>query len=555
MAEAATELETLECHAALASRLIRTKPALQSYFRWLSRPAMRGEPTQLPTPPVKYCLDSLINPLRVDVDRITQRETETASTWLGSICEYIASRNHTLGNGHLLRLIAASLLPLYRALATGRLQEGLAQTRFRLGETLVLVGLNECLQLRQLLDASIGPQCSPHRSLAELLKLDPSNIYYLITSTMDGYNQARDQFNDDAAEQLRSYRSGEKLPISHQVPDWASPQLLWVLSNELTSSRAELVLPRSWIDVPVPWNKISSHWIELECHLSLLRCEADKSRIAALSGDTNNSQFGDEDQQAMIASHDRSVSGSKDAFSKASAIVEAAQSSLESLNTMDAIDRVLETELSKPRPADTIQQAIRSKSSSATTSAPKKDPVVVPKVLIGEISNHNDPAFANVVRRQVGVCKQEDRSICVSMIQVTAEDLREHQSLTAPHDNGLNRWQQKLVNWICDHPELKQPAAFLTRDGQLILVVMDTERNSMTRILRQGLYEILTGQKNDLNSDLSKVNIPAKFHVGISSTCSPGASFEFEELIASAHRCFSAAQRLGSASIKSIEVF
>lgn len=554
MAEAATELETLECHAALASRLIRTKPALQNYFRWLNRPSMRGEPTQLPTAPVKTSLDSLINPLRVDADRITQRETETASLWLGAICEYIAQRNHTLGNGNLVRLIAASLLPLYRALATGRLQEGLAQTRFRLGESLVLIGLNECLQLRQLLDASVGPQCSPHRSLNELLKIDPANIHYLISSTLDGYNQARDQYNNDTVRQLLDYRAGEKLPVSHQVPDWANPQLLWVLSNEITSSRAELVLPRSWIDVPVPWNKISSHWIELECHLSSMRSDSEKARNGKLSSESNYKADGEE---LLPGSSDRS-SDSDDAYSKASAIVDAAQFGMESLDTMDAIDRVLESELSKPRPADR-QRNLRPSNvpGAAAPIAPvaKKEPIIVPKVLIGEISNHNDPAFANVVRRQVGVCKQEDRSICLSMIQVTALDLRENQSLSAPHDNGLNRWQQKLVNWICDHPELKQPAAFLTRDGHLILVVMDTERNAMTRILRQGLYEILTGQKNDLDSDLSKVNIPAKFHAGISSTSSPGASFEFEELIASAHRCFSAAQRLGSASIKSIEVF
>ncbi|MFO0943712.1 MAG: hypothetical protein U0930_23500 [Pirellulales bacterium] len=552
MAEAATELDHLECHAALASRLIRTKPALQNYFRWLSRPAMRGEPTQLPTAPVKTCLDSLINPLRSDADRITQRETETASIWLGAICEYIAQRNHTLGNGNLLRLIAASLLPLYRALATGRLQEGLAQTRFRLGETLVLLGLNECLQLRTLLDASVGPQCSPHRSLNELLKLDPANIHYLITSSLDGYNQARDQFNSDTVQQLLNYRAGEKLPVGHQVPDWAAPQLLWVLSNEITSSRAELVLPRSWIDIPVPWNKISSHWTELECHLSSLRSEVDKARNGKLAGDSAGYS---ELEENNIGGHS---TDSGDAYSRASAIVEAAQSGLESLDTMDAIDRVIESEISKPRPADRNRRLRQTGSNAAvapTAPVAKKEPIIIPKVLIGEISNHNDPAFANVVRRQVGVCKQEDRSICVSMIQVTALDLRENQSLSAPHDNGLNRWQQKLVNWICDHPELKQPAAFLTRDGHLILVVMDTERNAMTRVLRQGLYEILTGQKNDMDSDLSKVNIPAKFHAGISSTSSPGASFEFEELIASAHRCFSAAQRLGSASIKSIEVF
>lgn len=544
MSEAITEVETLDNHAALASRLIRSKPALQGYFRWLSRPQMRGEPTQLPSAPVKEALDSLINPLRVDVDRATQRETETASLWLGSICEYIASRFQTPGSHSLIRLIAASLLPLYRSLATGRLQEGLAQTRHRLGETLVLIGLKESLQLKPLIDSNVTPQLSPHRMLSELLKLDLLNIHYLICHTLDGYNQARDQFNDDSMELLVNYRAGEKLPVNLQVPDWAAPQLLWVLTNELTSTRSELVLPRSWIDVPVPWSKISTHWLDLESHLVSLKHE----NVPESSNHTLNESSKPERTESSVEDQNST------ALDKAAAIVEAGQMGFESLETMEVLDRVIEKELFK-QPARPISAKQPQASSDRPAATQKKEPLVIPKVLIGEITNHNDPAFANVVRRQVAVCKQEDRSICLSMILVTAEDQRESHSLSAPSDNGLNRWQQKLVNWICDHPELKQPSAFITRDGQLILVVMDAERNEMTRILRQGLVEVLTGQKNDGHGDLAKVNIPAKFHAGISSITSPGASFEFEELIASAHRCFNAAQRLGSASIKSIEVF
>jgi hypothetical protein len=223
---------------------------------------------------------------------------------------------------------------------------------------------------------------------------------------------------------------------------------------------------------------------------------------------------------------------------------------------MDVIDRIFEEDFGKRTPVTDSKTApeVAKPTKEPLARVSKREPTIVPKVLIGEITNHNDPAFANVIRRQVGICKQEDRSICLSMIMVTAQDQRENLSLTAPHDNGLSRWQQKLVNWICDHPELKQPSAFLTRDGQLILVVMDTERNAMTRILRQGLIEVLTG-KSGPSGDLTRVAIPAHFHVGMSSTTSPSASFEFEELIASAHRCQSAAQRMGSASIKSIEVY
>lgn len=562
MSEVAVEIEVLDNHAALASRLIRTKPAWQSYFRWFNRPGMRHEPTQAPSAAVKDLFDSLIGPLLVDSDRATQREAEMASAWLGAICEYLAGRHRSPGNQFLMRQIAASLLPLYRTLATGRLQEGLSQTRHRLGETLVLVGLNEILQLMRLFEIQATPQNSPHRVVGENLKIDPSNVFYLICRAIEGYNQAKDSFNQDATKLLSEFRAGDT-PLSYQIPEWSATQLLWVLSNELTSSRSELVLPRSWLDVPVPWSKISAHWIELEAALCNIKSEPERqSRSAATRVEADTRNVPAREQEHASTPVVDVASAANTALQQAEAIVDATQSGLDGLQAMDVIDQVIEQELyrkSQPMRNSALNKAVgataANRNATAGSSASKRDTLPIAKVIIGEISNHNDPAFANVVRRQVAMCKQEDRSICLSMILVTAEDQRENQNLSAPHDNGLNRWQQKLVNWICDHPELKQPSAFLTREGQLILVVMDSERNAMTRILRQGLVEILTGQKDDGRNDLTKVTIPAKFHAGIASITSPGASFEFEELISSSHRCFTAAQRLGSASIKSIEVF
>jgi hypothetical protein len=559
-------VESLENHAALAARLVRSKPVFQIFFRWLSRMASSTEPPQSPSPAVKNSIDKLLNPLRHESDRTTQKETEYTSLWLASICEYVAQRSHLSGCSFYVRSLAAALLPTYRTLATGRLHEGLTQTRHRLGETLAVVGMSETLQLQALLGSKVGIQSSPHKVVADQLKIDSSNLNYLICQVIHGYNQAKDDFDSAAANQLAQFRPG-KLPASHQVPDWADPQLLWGLSNELVSNRAELILPRSWIDTPVPWRRLSEHWVELEQLLTSLPKAAEaneqsKSRLSKSSNETTastrNSQEVPKTSSNPIDAEARTMS----AFDQAVAIVEAVESGWDRLGSFDAIDRALTEESTKPAASSTSKTNTKqpeltsapSTLAASSNQATSKREQVIPKVIIGEISNHNDPAFANVVRRQVGICRQEDRSICLSMIMVIAQDQNEHQALSAPHDNGLNRWQQKLVNWICDHPELKQPSAFLTRDGQLILAVMDTERNAMTRVLRQGLVEVLSGKK-DQSDDLSRVNIPASFHVGISSTSSPSASFEFTELIASAHRCQSAAQRMGSASIKSIEVY
>lgn len=536
MASIDTSLETLDSHAALAIRLVRSKPALLGYYRWLDRPAHRTETTQSPPRDVYDSLEALIQPLRADADRATLKETESTGHWLALICQYIASKKLMADKRIGVKLIAASLLPLYRCLATGRLVEGLSQTRQRLGDSLVLLGLVEQLQLETLLDSQVSPQRSPQLVLGELLQLELANIRYLISKSLDGYNSAQDDFDFETRRCLSSFRASEKLPVTHQVPDWASPQLLWILSNELASTRSELVLPRSWIDTPLPWSKITSHWAELERSLLELSRRNDGSRTSSLQSDPAG-------EAGMFVNSISTASPN-----------EAAKSGSEVLETIDVIDEVLERELYRSPQLQQQAQAASQSAPKKNTSA-RREPLVIPKVIIGEISNHNDPAFANVVRRQVALGKQEDRSVCIAMVMVQAEDHRESQALSAPAENGLNRWQQKLVNWVCDHPELTEPFAFLTREGQLILVEMDTERNTMTRLLRQGLVEVITGRKNDESKDLSKVAIPAKFHAGISSISSPGASFEFEELIASAHRCFMAAERLGSASIKSIEVF
>ena len=119
---------------------------------------------------------------------------------------------------------------------------------------------------------------------------------------------------------------------------------------------------------------------------------------------------------------------------------------------------------------------------------------------------------------------------------------------------GLASWQQKLVNWLSDHPEIHDPYAFLSNEGELILSLMDIERNTATLILRQGLTEVLSGGSND-QAALSRASIPALYHSGIGSVTSPTANFEPEQLIESTYRCLDAATRQGKASIKSIEVF
>jgi hypothetical protein len=124
-------------------------------------------------------------------------------------------------------------------------------------------------------------------------------------------------------------------------------------------------------------------------------------------------------------------------------------------------------------------------------------------------------------------------------------------------DNGLNRWQQALVNWMCEQPEIQNPYAFLTVQGELILCVIDLERNELTQLLRLGLIEVLTGERiqSPGAEALARVKVPARYYAGIASASAPGATFTPEKLIEAAQRCLTAVKHQGKAAIKSIEAY
>ncbi len=76
---------------------------------------------------------------------------------------------------------------------------------------------------------------------------------------------------------------------------------------------------------------------------------------------------------------------------------------------------------------------------------------------------------------------------------------------------------------MSDHPEIRDPYAFVSNEGELILSLMDIERNTATPILRQGLVAVLAGSPED-DALLSRPPAPARYHAGIGSVSSPTAA-------------------------------
>lgn len=484
-------------------------------------------------------VNEIIQPVQADASQTEQRKTRYSAQWLAATCRCAAKHYTQLQLDIGPRLLAASLLPLYRCLATGNLTEGLRQSQARLTELLSLLALCHEVgdELVELLDARDCRMDSPDTILSTNFNLNLTCVAELMCEIASGFDPAIQHFTSDSAERLQQFDSTQPHTA---IPDWATPNLLWKLSGELISKNSELVLPRSWVDTPVPWNNVADHWQKLNHQLSSE--PSAQPSAAAVVGMADNDQA---ERDSSFTSPSVLGSPTTKPTTKFAVTQPTQQRSTTAAIPLDW------------SPVEEVGDEENTLASIEAISALIKNdqPIGVdPKVLIAEIHSHNDPIFVNVIRRQIGKCRAEDRAVSlVSMVVLPESENDEHPT----HENGLKRWQQKLVNWLAEHPQVIEPHAFLTTDGELLLCLLDLERNETTSLVRHGLVEVLTGQHVDdsRGNVLAKVNVPARYHAGIASTSSPGAGFSPEQLIEPTIRCLSAASVHGKASIKSIEVY
>lgn len=565
----------LDVNVAVALRLVRSGAVPRRFFAWLAEPTTNlAVPARWSHTQLTESLAAILNPVLEDASRQEQKQIESAPQWLGAISAFMAEQHSGTG-GYCMRLLAASLLPLYRTLATGKLHEGFQATQARLAENLTLVGL--CAELgtdfRELLETKLAVNGAPVAVLRDEVSLDVAAIGQTVLQAVRAYDATADQF---ACETLEGLLDGPSEPTT-TIADWAEPDLLWRLAGELIAKKSEMVLPRPWVDVPVPWSKIADHWNRLEHTLTNVRdaqptppgaAESSTGRSTPIASSSSPSVNGSADADiaatleriAQAVDQEVSARAPQPANSSRGGFVGSPQlDSIDDSNAETDIESNVTDKLqtnSETNSETNLEIAVEP-SAPIPREAQVARPQCLPKVILAEIRSHNDPLFVNVIRRRLATCRTEERTLSLSHIVVMPDDELQQGEVSALRDNGLTLWQQKLVNWLADHPHVHDPYAFLTSTGELILCVLDLERNEMTTILRQGLVEVLTGKQLEEAGDLSlaKVNIPARFHAGIAATSSPGASMMAEQLIEPAIRCLTAAQRHGRASIKSIEVY
>lgn len=565
-----TERSLLAKEAALASRVIHSQSFPREIFQWLSgREDFKACDSPLATPGLTASMNEILDPLLADARQRELKETRHAARWLAAVCRTAADHYGRLNLGIGQRILAASFLPLYRSLATGQLPEGLREARHRLAESLTLFALCDEVgnDLVQLLDPLNRRMDSPTTVLSNQFDIDLTVLAQVVRELLPKFDTIQRQFNDEGIEKLKQLDCQQTRP---KTTDWAAPELLWKLAGELISQNSELVLPRTWIEIPVPWSSIADHWsklsrllngqtAELSNAFDLAKPES-KSRNEAREARTPACcKRASEETLALAAINElSSMLKPKAPTENLSAAVQPLPINLGTIAESSVADELAPYDLCNQRLGDesssTVQLGQPAAKTPSTQTSISIAHLVIPKVLIAEIRSHNDPVFVKVISRQIAKCRTEERAISLVTMIVQPEGNNDHHNI---RENGLALWQQRLVNWLADHPQIVEPHAFLTSEGELLLCLLDLERNETTTLVRNGLVEVLTGKRVDETdgSILAKVNVPARYHAGIASTSAPGSGFTAEQLIEPAVRCLSAASRHGKASIKSIEVF
>ncbi|MCA9134171.1 MAG: hypothetical protein KDA45_13480, partial [Planctomycetales bacterium] len=283
LAAPASRAKTLAPEAALAARILRAPHVPSEYVKWLAAPQLADSnpPTHrglAPPAAVTASIAEILQPLVADAGPQQQAEAQRSAVWLGAISHFSVAQSRSLGLGMGMRKLSACLLPLYRTLATGKLREGLQQTRCRLLELLALLALCQEMgdDLVNLLESSQSSNADPDGRLKELFAVDLVDLAELLRLQLLDTDEAGDAPSPGAGQAQWLFNP----PAARTaLADWCEPQLLWRLAGELLSRNSEFVLPRAWADTPVPWSRIADHWNAL-AHL-LTAAPAERERPAS----------------------------------------------------------------------------------------------------------------------------------------------------------------------------------------------------------------------------------------------------------------------------------
>ncbi len=541
----------LTAEQALALRIVRMQTVPHEFWLW-SNGNMKSSVANIApwiSENVRELIKEIIHPCMADANTWERKQSQSADAWISGIFGFVASLSTELEIAFYHRMLAASLLPLYRSLGSGKFHEALDQTRLRLADTLAMLAIGHHLQADfvELLTQSGLANKEPNLLLKSSLNIDLKSVSWLCRHATRCFDCLTGNFDEEL---LHHLTVDSAMETSRLESPWSEPSMLWQISGELQTTKVDLVLPREWLDIPLPWTKINDHWGTLANAL------VSEHRFTAFSFPTTaeavdsiqqpNALVGRDEDDEVVSRIVDDLVGMQADF----ADVTGQEFIEDSEVTMDVIGQSHAAHQDNPiGPKMESRPEEYDKNEGAEFSQTR--------IVLAEISSHRDPLFVNIVRRHIATARNENKTVCLVALHVAAEDNLDHRRVHLNSANGLTLWQQKLVNWLARQPEFCESHAFVTVDGVLILCSHDVERSKATILVREGLESSMSAkpEETDSNSGLARLSTPARYYSGIGSVSSPNASFDAEQLITATWRCFSATQCQGKSAIKSIEVF
>lgn len=258
----ATEITTQHlCNeAAVGARLIRNDSIPRDLFTWFKSPEKSGVcEHKFAKGSLHEVMQQVVQPLGKDIESWESSILEQSAGWFSYALFSLDSelKRQKIDAGQ--RILASTLLPLYRCLATGRFSEGLEQSRFVFSQAFTLVGLIDELgeDLHELVQRTAQLNAPPNEILRNQLEVDLPFAAALLRDCFAQYDSTDQIFSETALELLINAQPED---YKDQVPHWADESDLWRLAGELLVPKGNLVMPRSWTDTSVPWASVNTHW-------------------------------------------------------------------------------------------------------------------------------------------------------------------------------------------------------------------------------------------------------------------------------------------------------
>ncbi len=514
---------------AIALRVSRCK-ATRSILKWVRDPVDAGRPGDFPGLVAGVIAEAI--PLKSSPADAGLKKN--AALWLSTAADYIF-KHSTLDSDSRTRFVLACLLPLLRINSDKPLKVCLDQTKDRIGEAVVILAIADLLG--EDFDSRFRNR-SADQDLPWTFTDDAVQIDCALTAEIAKDCSVKlplvDDYDVDEQDWIKQL---DVASFKHPPQEWASPAQLWQLADAVASSRKNMLLPREWVESNVNWEKVGVWWKRLH---------------AALTGTSvaEKNPLSKDDFRVVVERNEASLD-------------QDGSDVLESIGDLATETRPLhEANQSDTISASGSQHETPKDANLQSTSEPEQSPfssgggsaaaaASTRRLPVAQVLSHNDPVFVGSVQRMIASVRSHQSSLSLATVLIEPEDSR----LRVRQGDGLTQWQDRLIIALNDCPDLEKVLCFVTKDGEFLAALPDVERNEATDILRQEIMKTIGATVEESMGGLAGGDLPGRFYAGIGSVVCPSTTFEANQLIEAAQRCFTAARRQGSAAIKSIEVY